>query len=62
MIVWKSRNQMILWESSTSSVYQGLKIQNIAKIWLSWENILFELTKYVSKKIGFHILVVGSKI
>jgi hypothetical protein len=45
-----------------SSVYQGLKIQNIAKIWLWQGNILFELANYVNKKIGFHILVVGSKL
>jgi hypothetical protein len=45
-----------------SNVYQGLRIQNIAKIWLWQGNILFELTKYVSKKTRFHILVVGSKI
>jgi len=45
-----------------SNVYQGWRIQNIAKIWLWQRNILFELTKYVSRKIGFHILVVGSEI
>jgi hypothetical protein len=45
-----------------SSVYQGLRIQNIVNIWLRWGNILFELKKYVNKKVRFHILVVGSEI
>lgn len=45
-----------------SNVYQGWRIQNIANIWLGQRNILFELTKYVSKKKRFHILVVGSEI
>lgn len=64
---WLFVNVEIKWfygnlQHAASSVYQGLRIQNIAKIWLSWRNILFELTKYVSKKIGSHVLVVGSEI
>jgi hypothetical protein len=64
---WMFVNVEIKWfygnlQHVASSVYQGLRIQNIVKIWWWRRNILFELTKFVNKKKGFHVLVVGLEI